>query len=488
MMQIKARETSQQHTPVGSLLQIGKSDFPVDTSALGRPGVSLLASALMGALTAVVWLWPSIPFAARVVLWVYGLAVIAWAVTSVNAGIIGLAAVVALLAFGVVPQDWVTDILLSKVVWLILGAYLLGEALTRTGLAYRLMAGLAAAMRTPRGLAWRLTGALLTLAFLVPSTTGRAAMLLPLVRSLPHREGNGSRRCLGLLIPCIVLVSTPVTLTGAAAHLLANEMLSSTGQTPLSFSRWLLLAGPFGVAVSILTAWLIIRRHLPQADEPLPVTELPAVPWSRAEWTTLGVLGGMLLLWLTTGLHSLSFTAVMLLGVIVLMAPVIGVLDWKEATKAIPWDLLIFAGSAVWLGKALVESGASGWLVGQVVGVSGLAPASSPLVVLILLGVVAVSAHLYLMSHTARVAALVPPLLALAGEFGWNPTAVVLVTVIGIDYCLTLPICSKAILMYELDRGQAADLFRLSLILMPTYLLLLIACYFVWWVPLGLSF
>jgi len=56
MMQIKARETSQQHTPVGSLLQIGKSDFPVDTSALGRPGVSLLASALMGALTAVVWL------------------------------------------------------------------------------------------------------------------------------------------------------------------------------------------------------------------------------------------------------------------------------------------------------------------------------------------------------------------------------------------------------------------------------------------------
>jgi hypothetical protein len=53
-----------------------------------------------------------------------------------------------------------------------------------------------------------------------------------------------------LLIPCIVLVSTPVTLTGAAAHLLANEMLSSTGQTPLSFARWLLLVGPFGVVMS----------------------------------------------------------------------------------------------------------------------------------------------------------------------------------------------------------------------------------------------
>jgi di/tricarboxylate transporter len=200
------------------------------------------------------------------------------------------------------------------------------------------------------------------------------------------------------------------------------------------------------------------------------------------------MLGCMLVLWLTSGLHPLGFTTVMLLGAVVLVAPLIGVLDWKAATQAIPWDLLIFAASTVWLGKALVESGTSGWLVGQIVSATDLGPASSPLVVLVLLGVVAISAHLYLTSHTARVAALLPPLLALTGEVGWNPTAVVLVTVISIYYCLTLPMCSKAILLYELDRGQAADLFRLSLILMTAHLLLMIACYWGWWVPLGLSF
>jgi anion transporter len=394
----------------------------------------------------------------------------------------------------VVPQDWVDDVLEAKVVWLILGAFLLGEALTRSGLATRLTLYLASSARSPRGLAWRLTGALVALAFLVPSTTGRAALLLPLLRSLPPTPENRLYRCLSLLIPCIVLVSTPVTLTGAASHLLANEMLSRAGHAPLSFAGWLVLAGPFGLVASFLTAVLVIGRHLPKSDELLPVTEQPTCSqqptrsWQPAEWTTLVVLAGMLVLWLTVGLHPLSFTTVMLLGAIVLVAPLVGVLDWKQAIKSVPWDVLIFAGSAVWLGKALVESGASGWLVAQIVAATCLGPTSSTLVVLLLLSIIAITAHVYLTSHTARVAALVPPLLALAAELGWNPAAVVFVTVIGIDYCLTFPVSSKAILLYEFDRTQAAELFRLSLILMPVYLLLMLAFYFLWWMPLGLAF
>ena len=456
----------------------------------GRPRrTALLAPSLAVAVTAAAWLWPGIPGGAKPVLWVYRLALIGWVATDLSAGYVGLTAVTALVALGAVPQERVADVLAADVVWLIFGAFLLGEAMARSGLAGRLTTSLAASGCSPRGMGWRLTGWLIALAFVVPSTTGWAALMLPLLKSLPPGRDGQLRRCLGLLIPTVVLVSTSVTLTGAAAHLLANEMLTVGGHAPLSFTRWLVLAGPFGVVASALTAWLVMWRHLPAGDAKLPtVVERPTARWSRAEWTTVAVVAGVIGLWTTVGLHPLGFTTVMLLGVVVLVAPRVGVLVWKDAVKAVPWDMLILAGSAVWLGKALVGSGASAWVVGRVVAGTGLGAGDGPVVALLLVGVVCVTAHLYLTSHSARVAALVPPLLALAGEVGWNATAVVFVAALGIDYCLTFPISSKAVLIYEFDRQQAGDLFRLSLVLMPAYVLLMVVFYFAWWVPLGLAF
>ena len=486
MLDVRQERTEQDCPQDKSLPWLDNRRLPVTPARAASRLYGLLAPALMITVSAAAWLWPDVPSSARLVLWVYGIALVAWAATSVNAGFVGLAAVSTLLATDTVPQQWVADVLATKVVWLIFGAFILGEALIRTGLANRLTASVLCSAGSARGLAWRLTGVLVLFAFLVPTTTGRAALVLPLLRSLPQHSGDGLKRCLGLLIPCIVLVSTPVTLTGAAAHLLANEMLSNTGHAPIGFAGWLLLAGPFGLMASLVTAWIVLKRHLPNVEESLPTAEPGPQRWSRAEWFTLTVLGGMFALWMTAGANPLGFTIVMLLGAVVLVAPAIGVLDWKEVMKAAPWDVVIFAGSAVWLGRALVESGTSSWLVGQFVSVTGLGSHSGPFVVILSLSVIGVTAHLYLTSHTARVAALLPPLLALASEVGWNPTIVVLVTVIGIDYCLTFPVSSKAILLYELDQTQAADLFRLSLLLMPIYLLLMIIFYFMWWQPMGL--
>jgi anion transporter len=441
--------------------------------------------------TAGAWLWPGIPPGARAVLWVYGLALVGWVGTPLNAGYVGLAAVALLLALGAVPQERAAELLAADVVWLILGAFLLGEAMTRSGLAARVTAWVASGATNARGLGWRVTAWAVALAFVVPSTTARAALLLPLLRALPPDQDGRIRRCFGLLIPCVVLMSTPVTLTGAAAHLLANDLLAAAGHPPVSFARWLLLAGPFGAAAAVLTAWLVMRRHLPVAPtavvEGQNGTEVPpAAAWSRAERTTLGVVVGLLALWTTTGLHPLGFVTVMLLGVLVLVAPGVGPLDWKDALRAVPWDMIVLAGAAVWLGRSLTESGASGWAVRQVLDAVGLGRNAGPAAALILVTVVAVTAHLYLTSHTARVAALAPPLIALAGEAGWNPTVVVFVAAVGIDYCVTFPVSSKAVLLYEFDSGQAADLLRLSLVLTPAYILLVVAFYFAWWAPLGL--
>ena len=57
------------------------------------------------------------------------------------------------------------------------------------------------------------------------------------------------------------------------------------------------------------------------------------------------------------------------------------------------------------------------------------------------------------------------------------------------DYCLTFPVSSKALMMFQELEGetyQPADLLRLSAVLLPAHLLLMVAFYFGYWQWVGL--
>jgi hypothetical protein len=58
------------------------------------------------------------------------------------------------------------------------------------------------------------------------------------------------------------------------------------------------------------------------------------------------------------------------------------------------------------------------------------------------------------------------------------------------DYCLTFPVSSKALMVYqdaEEDGFQATDLLRLSSVMMLIHLALIILFYYTWWRWIGLS-
>jgi len=95
----------------------------------------------------------------------------------------------------------------------------------------------------------------------------------------------------------------------------------------------------------------------------------------------------------------------------------------------------------------------------------------------------------YMTSHTARAAALVPPLLYLAQSLDLNPTAVLFISTVGMNYCLTFPVSSKALLVFqELDGAtyQPADLLRLSFVMLPVHLGLILLFSYTYWPWAGL--
>lgn len=110
--------------------------------------------------------------------------------------------------------------------------------------------------------------------------------------------------------------------------------------------------------------------------------------------------------------------------------------------------------------------------------------------ILSIIVIITVTSHLYITSHTTRAIVFVPVFLLFSEMFNLNPVAVVFITLIGTNYCVTFPVCSKALLLfYEQDEKpfKNRDLMKISVILMPTYILLMIFSYYIWWQFTGLS-
>ncbi|AFZ01081.1 SLC13 family permease [Calothrix sp. PCC 6303] len=439
-----------------------------------------------------------LPTPARLSLFAFLLAGILWSTTSINAGYVALGAVMLLLLTGGISQEQFFDSLGSDVVWLMIGAFVLGGAVKETGLAVRLTQMVASKARSVSSLFWMLTSVLIPLSFLIPSTSGRAAVTYPIFRSISNAiDDKQTRRALCLLMPTIILVSTIASLTGAGSHLIARDLLEEITKQHISFGQWVLYGLPFGTVASYASCWVIMRLFVDKKNlqKKLNITQFPSQPLSSNEQKTLLVIILMFGLWLTESWHGLETATVIVMGALLLTAPKIGkmnigVIKWKDAVKAVSWNLILFVAATHVLGHSLVTSGASKWILEHIFDFSDINSAGSRFIILLVLTSISLTSHLYMTSHTARAAALIPPLLYLTVSLNFNPIAVMFISTLGMDYCLTFPVSSKALMVYQ-DMDEQSfhpqDLLRLSAVMIPIHFALIVLFYYTWWRWVGLS-
>ncbi len=473
-------------------------DTPTKVAKTRKKGFSWVLNAVLPLtltiVTGVAVLLPeSLTTNARLSLFTFALAVILWSTTSFNAAFVALAAVILLVLTGGVPQEKLYESLASDVVWLMIGAFILGSAVQQTGLAARFAQLVVSRARTVGSVLWLLTTMIIPLSFLIPSTSGRAAVVIPIFHSIAN-AANDKRvtKAIAILMPTVILVSTIGTIIAAGSHLIANDLLYQISKQQISFTEWVLYGTPFGIIASYISCWVIMRLFLDKKRLQRPIT-LPQTknkPLSKAEWATLIIVAVMVVLWLTESWHKLEIATVTVVGALLLTAPNIGVLKWKDALKAVSWNLIIFVGAALVLGKALIETGAAQWIIDNLFNISGIVNTESRLLILLLLTLISLTSHIYMTSHTARAAALVPAILYLATSLKLNPTAVLFISTVGMDYCLTFPVSSKALLMFQELDGETykgADLLRLSSVMLLVHLALILIFYYGYWRWLGLA-
>lgn len=500
MSEPRVLELSTQARPGGrQVVAIVKPPSPVPRGAdLGWMTTAVRVFALLVIVAVCVLLLPaSLSSAAKAALFAFALAVVLWSMTELAAAWAALLSVLVLIALGGAEQQELLESLSSDVVWLMIGAFILGSAVQSTGLAARLTGLVTRRARTVGGVFWMVTVVLLPLSAMVPSTSGRAAVMVPMYRSLSRAaDDRRTARALALLIPTVILVSTVGTLVGAGSHLIANDLLDEATGERLSFARWALYGMPFALVASLLSCQVILWMFLDAKTRatPLGVTAGASRRSSRrftaVEYRTVAVALTMVVLWTTEGVHGIAIATVAVAGAIVLTMPAVGVMSWKTGVKAVQWNLVVFVGAALVLGEALINTGAAQWIVARLFTLSGIAEAGSELFVLTALALLTLTSHLYMTSHAARAAALVPALVYLAQTLGLDPVAVMFIGTVGMDYCLTFPVSSKALLLYaeiDDDTFEPPDLLRLSAVLLPAHVTLIIVFYYGYWQFVGLT-
>lgn len=457
------------------------------------------ATALATALGWLIWTWTAgLETDARVALIVFALAVIYWVVSRLDKTFVALAA---LCAGAVTSSNHSETTVLSALgegmIGLLIAAFVLAGAITASGLADRFTALLIEHTRSVRGAFYALTGGMIALAMVMPSTSGRAALMLPVFLAIADRVENPRvTRSLALLIPTIVLLSSAGSLIGAGANVLAVDAIWRLTGERIDYLDWMMLGLPFAVLSCFLSAWVILALFLSKAERESALDLRWADgallrPLTLREHYILLVAIALVALWCTESLHGTDNVTIALLGALAVTAPGIGAMTFKQAVKSVDWTLMLFMAACLQLGDALVVSGGASWTIDrlfQAVPVNGGGAAGFVTVIASL----CLLAHLVVTSRMARASILVPMILPLAVSFGYNPAAFAVIVAIATGFCLTLSVSAKPLaMMSELDRPtfRPSDLLLLSAVLLPLHLgLLLVFTFHVWpWLGLPLA-
>ncbi|MCR3750894.1 SLC13 family permease [Lentzea californiensis] len=438
---------------------------------------------------------------------VFAVAVVLWTCTPLDDTFVALAAVVALLLFGVLPASALA-VLGGSTTWLLIAAFVLAGGVSASGLPARLATSLVGRARSVRGLMHLTAFALLLTAFFVPSTSGRAALTLPVHRAL--RVNARVSRALGVLFPSVILLTAVATLVGAGAHLITSALLEQATGQGIGFGQWMLLGLPLAVVSAHVTAEVVLWLFTTRADRaealagqarPLDASDEPTVRFAarsegplpgdpcsssprqhrqfskltRPEITSLAIVGVVSAGWLTESWHHVPPEVTALAGAVAITAPRLGTTTLKAAFADIPWSLLLFMAATTMLGSALVSSGAAHTLA-TLVSPSHLLPT-----------VIAVSllAHLLIQSRSARSSVLVPIVIPLAAAAGMNPAALAFASTAAAGFCHTTTASAKPVALFA-GAYQPRDLLKLSAVLAPITGALVLACAVLLWPHLGL--
>lgn len=297
-------------------------------------------------------------------------AILNWVVTVLPAFIVGLLIMIANVLFHVVPFKVAFSSFSGTTVWLIIGVFILGSAVSKTGLLSRLCFAIMNVFPASfRGQVAGLLGAGYLIGPFMPSTTAKVSIaggfstrLAELLGFTPHSKGmNGMY--LAMYTGFSLIAATFIS-SSFYSYLILGA-IAPEDAAYFTFSTWFLAMLPWGIFTIICAYLAIVLMYAPSGAKKIDKEEIRQMskelgPMSRNEKITLGILL----------LSICCFALERVIGVPAVLTSLIGmcalfvckVLGPKDINSSLNWGVIILCASIIALAPMIQAVGINGWM------------------------------------------------------------------------------------------------------------------------------
>lgn len=451
-----------------------------------RPIIPYVVSGAAFAASGLVLALPPVPAAELPALALALPAIGLWATATLPEHITALAFFTMAMLFHVSPAKVVFAGFESAALWLIFGGLVMGVAVRSTGLGERIAHRLAAAFGSSYwGVITGVTVVGVALGFVMPSSMGRAVLLMPIALSLADRFGfaPGTKGRLAVVLAAAFGCHVP-TFSVLPANV-PNVVLVGAAETlwhvNFTYGSYLLLHFPvLGFLKTVLTVTLIVKLW---PDVPKPVDAETAGKMSRDEtWLAL-LLATALALWATDFAHHISPAWISMAAAVILLLPGIGLVGRKAFNEQINYGSVFFVAGIMGLGAMVSQSGLGARLAGAILTVLPLAPGHP---VANFAGLATVSTLIGLVTTLPGVPAVLTPLAGQMAQASGLPLEAVLHSqVLGFSNPILPYESAPLVVAMSLGGERLGPALKLCLLLALISVVVLLPLDYLWWRVLG---
>ncbi|MDP6404656.1 MAG: SLC13 family permease [Alphaproteobacteria bacterium] len=272
----------------------------------------------------------------------------------------------AAMTLSLAPPGVVLSGFASSAFWLIFDGLMLGAAVHRSGLAARLAQAIAHRLGgSYLGLSSGIVCAGLVLAFLIPSSTGRVVLLIPIVLALADGFGlaPGSRGRSGLVLAMVFATTLPgfaILPASVPTAILIGGSEPQYGIVP-SYGQYLLLHFP--VLGLLKCTVIVVLTQLMFAEAPRRDSgDTEPSPLSAAEWRTGIIVLAALALWLSDRWHGLSPAWISMAAAAACLAPPGSLIGPPQLRHDINYGVLLLLAGLLGAANVVAYSGLGDYL------------------------------------------------------------------------------------------------------------------------------
>ena len=381
----------------------------------------------------------------------------------------------------------------STAVWLIIAGFIIGSAISSSGLDKKLASIIAPhlTLSYPR-LIFGLVISSMLLGFIMPSSVGRAIVLIPVGMALAEQVGfaQGSNGRTGIAVALAISCNMPsfAVLPANIPNMILAGASESLFGVRFGYMEYLLLHFPIlGIVKSILVVVLVLmifpdKILKNQSESSTELNEEAGInnpQQKKVAW----LLGITLLFWVTDSIHGVSSAWVGLTTAIILLLPKWGVVKPKSFNTSVDFGTVIFVSAALGLGS-LVNASGVGEFMGQAF--SHLLPASTENTFLSFMSLSLISTFTGLVTTIPGVPTVLSPMAADFSQLtGFSLPAVLMTQVIGFSTVIFPYQVAPLILAMQLSKESLGSLLKVTLPLAVITIVVLMPMDYLWWVLLG---